>query len=78
MKSVPEDARHGLDLLRRAVIKVLEDHGRLEKGKIREYLGLRNVKGKYARSNSLVEGVLAYLDDEGLVDHVPNEGWKLI
>lgn len=80
MNSISEDARQGLELLKRAVLKVLEDNqhqGRLGKGKIREYLGLPRIDEHHAKSNSLIEGVLSYLEDDDLVDWVAREGWKL-
>lgn len=81
MLTKSEKAKQGLDLLKAAILEVLRDaqnEGRIHVGVIRERLGLPNVPQDYADNNTLIKGVLYHLRDDGIVDNVPKQGWKII
>ncbi len=72
-------ARHGLEILKLAVMEVLyqkKEH-LLQPKDIRNSLDLPPTKYTAGNTNSLILGVLSYLKDAGYADHIVSYGWQI-
>jgi hypothetical protein len=80
MNTNTEKAELGLSYLKEAVLDVLrksEAEGRLNPNEIRERLGIPKVEEEHAKRNTLIQGILFHLKDEGHVDKIARKGWKI-
>ena len=79
MQNVKSQSRYALFLLRESVLEVLSKYPnkRLSLGEIRQRIGLPVLREDNIKSNKLTHGVIDYLLEDGLVDHVKYEGYRL-
>lgn len=66
--------------LKEAVLEVLyevRDEGRIQPLAIRRRLGLNRADEPGVSANTLIYGILYYLETEGYVEAETGEGWKL-
>ena len=80
MNNIQKQARAALFSLKEAVLEVLyeaRDEGHIQPLEIRRRLGLDKASEPGTAANTLIFGILYYLDKDGYVESETGQGWKI-
>ena len=80
MNNIQKQARAALFSLKEIVLEVLyeaRDEGYIQPHEIRKRLGLDRAKEPGVAANTLIFGILYYLDKDGYVEAETGQGWRI-